>query len=53
MSAERAGSLEGFTALLALEHLLRGVHSPVLREADFVAEGFVAQLAGEWPFTVM
>lgn len=53
MSAERAGSLEGFAALLALEHFLRGMHSPVLRETDFVAEGFVAQLAGEWPFTVV
>lgn len=53
MSAERAGSLEGFTALLALEHFLCGVHGPVLRETDFVAEGFVAQLAGEWPFTVV
>lgn len=53
MSAQRAGSLESFTALLALEHFLRGMYSPVLREADFVAEGFVAQLAGEWPFTVV
>lgn len=53
MSAEGAGSLEGFTALLALEYLFRGVHSSVLREADFVAEGFVAQLAREWSFTVV
>jgi len=53
VSAERAGSLEGFAALLALEYLLRGVHSPVLREADFMAEGFVAQLAGERPFAVV
>lgn len=53
MSAERAGSLEGFTALLALEHLLRRVHSPVLCQTDLVAEGFVAQLAGKWPFTVV
>lgn len=53
MSAERAGSLEGFTALLALEYLLRRVHGPVLCKADLVAEGFVAQLASEWPFTVV
>lgn len=53
MSAECAGSLEGFTALLALEHFLRGMHSPVLCETDFVAKGFVAQLAGEWPFTIV
>lgn len=53
MSAERAGSLEGLAALLALEHLLRGVHGPVLRETDFVAEGFIAQLAGERPFAVV
>lgn len=53
MSAERAGSLEGFAALLALEYLLRGVHGPMLRETDLMAEGFVAQLAGEWPFTVV
>lgn len=53
MGTECAGSLEGFTALLALEHFLCGMHSPVLRETDFVAEGFVAQLAGERPFTVV
>lgn len=53
MSAEGAGSLEGFAALLAFEYLFRGVHSSVLREADFVAKGFVAQLAREWSFTVM
>lgn len=53
MSAERAGSLEGFTALLALEYLLRRVHGPVLRKTDLVTESFVAQLAGEWSFTVV
>lgn len=53
MSAERAGPFESFTALLALEHLLRRVHGPVLRQTDLVAEGFVAQLAGKWPFTVV
>jgi len=53
VGAEGARSLEGFTALLALEYFLRGMHSSVLREADFVAEGFVAQLACEWPFTVV
>jgi len=53
MSAECAGSLEGFTALLAFEHFLCGVHSPVLRKTNFVAEGFVAQLAGEWSLTIV
>jgi len=53
VSAERARSFEGFTALLAFEHFLCGVHSPVLSETDFMAEGFIAQLAGEWPFTVV
>jgi len=53
VSAERAGSLEGFAALLALEHLLRRMNGPVLRETDLVTEGFVAQLAGEWPFTIV
>jgi len=53
VSAERARSFEGFTALLAFEHFLCGVHSPVLCETDFMAEGFIAQLAGEWPFTVV
>jgi len=53
VSAERAGPLEGFAALLALEHLLRRVHGPVLREADFMAEGLVAQLAGERSFAVV
>lgn len=53
MSAERAGPLEGFTALLTLENLLRGMHRPVLRETDLVAEGFVAELAGERPFAVV
>lgn len=53
MSAERAGPLEGFAALLALEHFLRGMHRPVLRETDLVAEGLVAQLAGERPLAVV
>lgn len=53
MSAERAGSLKGFAALLALEHFLRGVHGSMLRKTDFMAKGFVAQLAGKWPFTVV
>lgn len=53
MSAQSAGALERFTTLLALEHLLRGMHSPVLREADFMAEGFVAQLAGEGSLAVV
>lgn len=53
VGTERAGSLESLTALFTLEHLLRGVHGPVLRETDFVAEGLVAQLTGEWSFAVV
>lgn len=29
------------------------MHGPVLCETDFVAEGFIAQLAGEWPFAIV
>lgn len=53
MGTERAGSLESLTALFTLEHLLRGVHGPVLRETDFVAECFVAQFTSEWSFAVV
>lgn len=53
MSAEGAGTFERFTALFALEHLLRGMHGSVLRKADFMAEGFIAQLASEGSFAVV
>lgn len=53
MSAQRAGPLEGFAALFALEDLLRRVNRPVLSQADLVTEGFVAEFAGERPLAVV
>lgn len=53
MGSQSAGPLEPLAALLALEHLLRGVHGSVLRQADLVAEGFVAELAGEGSLAVV
>lgn len=53
MSTQSAGALERFAALLALEHLLRGMHGSVLRKADFMAERFIAQLAGKWSLPIV
>lgn len=53
MGTEGAGSLESLAALFTLEHLLCGVHGPVLRKTDFVAECLVAQFTGEWSFAVV
>lgn len=47
MRAQGARSFERFSALLALEYLLRGVYGPVLRQTYLVTEGFVAELASE------
>lgn len=44
---ERRGPLEGLAALLALEGAFRRVHGSVLAQAHLVAEGLVAELAGE------
>lgn len=53
MGSQSTGTLEPFAALLALEHLLRGMHGSVLRQTDLVAEGFVAELAGEGSLAVV
>ena len=53
MCAEGARPFERLAALLALEDLLRGVDGSVLRQADLVAEGLVAELAGERTFAVV
>lgn len=53
VSAQGGRPFEGLAALLALEHLLRGVNRPVLGQTDLVAEGLVAELAGEGTLTVV
>lgn len=42
VGTECARAFERLAALFALEDLLRRVDRPVLRQADLVAEGFVA-----------
>lgn len=48
-----ARPFECFTALLALEHLLRRMHRSVLRQTYLVPERFVAQLTCKRPLSIV